>query len=41
MLVMCSMQYVISASSVAQCGDAMSRGGMYRYAMVKCLILFV
>ena len=41
MLVMCSMQNVMSASCVAQCGDAVSRAGMYRFAMVKCLFLFV
>ena len=40
MLVMCSMQYVMSASSVPWCGDAVSRGGMYMFAMVKCLFLF-
>ena len=28
-------------SSAALCGDAVSRGGMYRFAMVRCLFLFV
>ena len=40
MLVMCSMQYVMSVSSVA-CGDVMSRGGIYKFAMVRCLLVSV
>ena len=41
MLVMCSMQYGMSASSVAWCGDTVSRGGIYKFAMVRCLFLFM
>ena len=33
---------MLSASSVAWCGDAVSRGGMYKFATMKCLMfLFV
>ena len=38
---MCSMQYVMSESSVAWRGDVVSLGGMYRFAMVRCLFLLV
>ena len=41
MLVICSMQCCMSLSTVSWCGDVVSRGGMYKFVMVKCLVLLM
>ena len=39
---MCFMQYVMSVSSVAECGGAVSLGGMYNFTMfLHILYIFI
>ena len=39
MLVTCHMQYAMSVSMVLYCGDAVSLGEKYVFAIVMCLVL--
>ena len=39
MLVTCRMQYAMSVSTVLQFVDAVSIGGNYAFATVRCLVL--
>ena len=41
MFVMYCMQCCMSVSSVLQCVDVLSRGGIYMFAIVICLVLLM
>ena len=39
--VMCCMLYCMSMSTVLECVDVLSRGGIYMFAIVICLVLLL
>ena len=41
MFVMCCMQWCMPMTAVLECVDVLSRGGIYMFANVICLVLLM